>query len=352
MLGVAAGPANVHVRKGSPALKNIREWQDVDRAIFENEIVPANRPAVMRGLLRDWPAVRAGLESPSNVVSYFRQFDTGSVVNAMVGPPQINGRFFYSDDFQGFNFGSESVSISKALDTLLSLAENPQPPGIALQALHIPSVMPTFLEDNAMPLLDDDVAPRVWIGNRLMIATHFDNNHNVAGVVAGSRRFTVFPPEQVGNLYIGPLLRTPGGSPISCVDLREPDYEKYPRFREALESAEEAVLEPGDAIYIPVLWWHGVEALDSLNILVNYWWNEGVPAHHKPILSLVHTMALMSGLPDDQRDVWRTFFDHFAFQADGDPGAHLPADVPDVMGKLSSSDKDRLIAYIAERLKT
>ncbi len=333
-------------------MNNIREWQDVDRAVFENEIVPANQPAVMRGLLRDWPAVQAGGESAPSAVSYFKQFDSGSTVNAMVGPPQINGRFFYTDDYKGFNFGSENVSISKALETLLSLAENPQPPGIALQALHAPSVMPSFLEDNTMPLLDGDIAPRVWIGNRLMIATHFDNNYNIAAVVAGRRRFTVFPPEQVGNLYIGPLLRTPGGSPISCVDLRDPDYEAFPKFREALEAAQEAVLEPGDAVYIPLLWWHGVEALDSLNILVNYWWNEGAPAHHKPILSLIHTMALLAGLPAKQRDVWRTFFDHFAFQADGDPGAHLPDDLLDVMGKLSSTETDQLIAHLAERLKT
>ncbi len=342
----------MHVRVEGKALKKIEEWQGVDRAVFENEIVPANEPAVMRGLLRDWPAVRAGRESSASVVDYFKQLDAGVTVNAMVGAPQINGRFFYSDDFKGFNFGSENVSISKALDTLLSLAGNPQPPGIALQALHVPSIMPSFLEDNTMPLIDSDIAPRVWIGNRLMIATHFDNNYNIAGVVAGRRRFTVFPPEQAANLYIGPLLMTPGGSPISCVDLREPDFTRFPKFREALESAQEAVLEPGDAVYIPILWWHGVEALEPLNILANYWWNEGVPAHHKPILSLVHTMALMSGLPDDQREIWRTFFDHFAFQGDGDPGAHLPSDVPDVMGKLAPEATDRLIAYLAERMKS
>ena len=332
-------------------MKKIEEWQGVDRVVFENEILPAKRPAVLRGLLRDWPAVQAGRQSRTNVVDYFKQFDAGDPVNAMVGPPQIQGRFFYSDDFQGFNFGSETVSISTALDTLVSLADAPQPPAIALQALHAPNIMPSFLEDNTMPLLDDDIAPRLWISNRSMIATHFDNNHNIAGVVSGRRQFTVFPPDQVGNLYIGPLLRTPGGTPISIVDLRAPDHARFPKFRRALESALEAVLEPGDAIYIPILWWHGVESLDPLNILVNYWWNDGVPAHHKPILGLVHCMALMSGLPDDQRDVWRAFFDHFAFQKDGDPGAHLPPDLRDVFGDLSSAQKDQILAFVAERLK-
>ena len=333
-------------------MQKIEEWQNVDRAIFENEIFPANRPAVLRGLLRNWPAVQAGRHSQRSVVDYFKRFDSGGTVNANVGPPQIKGRFFYSDDFQGFNFESRDVSISTALDNLVSLTEAPQPPAIALQAIHVPSIMPSFLGDNTMPLIDSDIAPRIWIGNRSMIATHFDNNHNIACVVSGSRRFTVFPPDQVGNLYIGPLLRTPGGSPISVVDLHEPDYKRFPRFRQALESAQEAVLEPGDAIYIPILWWHGVESLDPLNILVNYWWNDAISAHHKPILGLIHSMTLMSGLPTDQREAWRTFFDYFAFQTDGDPGAHLPSDLRDVMGDLSSADRDQVIAFIAERLKS
>ena len=333
-------------------MQKIDEWQGVDRAVFENEILPANRPAVLRGLLRNWPAVQAGRQSQTSVVNYLKRFDTGGTINAMVGPPQIEGRFFYSDDFQGFNFESRDVSISTALDTLVSLAEAPQPPAIAMQAIDVPNIMPSFVGDNEMPLLASAIVPRIWISNRSMIAAHFDNNHNIACVVSGSRRFSVFPPDQVRNLYIGPLLRTPGGTPISTVDLRAPDHKRFPRFAEALESGQEAVLEPGDAIYIPILWWHGVESLEPLNILVNYWWNDADASHHKPILSLVHSMVLMSGLPADQREVWRMFFDYFAFQTDGDPGAHLPSDLRDVMGKLSSADRDQVIAFIAERLKS
>lgn len=333
-------------------MRQIEEWQGVDKAVFENEIFPTNQPAVLRGLLRDWPAVRAGRQSQTSVVDYFKRCDTGGIVTAMVGPPEIQGRLFYTDDFQSFNFGSKEFSVSTALDTFVSLADEAQPPAIALQAMHVPDIMPAFLPDNTMPLLASDIAPRVWISNRSMIAAHFDNNHNIACVVSGRRRFTVFPPEQVGNLYIGPLLKTPGGTPISTVDLREPDFTKFPRFRQALESAQEAVLEPGDAIYIPILWWHGVESLEALNILVNYWWSDTLPAHHKPILALIHCVALMSGLPDDQREVWRTLFNYFAFREEGDPAAHLPSDLRDVLGDLSSTDRDQVLAFVAERLKT
>ncbi len=333
-------------------MQKIEEWQGVDRAVFENEIVPANRPAVLKGLIHDWPSARAGSESAASVAEYFKKHDKGGTVNAIVGQPETEGRFFYTSDYQGFNFEPKAVPLATALNTFLTLADDPEAPAIALQAMAVSNTLPSFSNDNAMPLLDPSVEPRVWISNRSMIATHFDNNHNIACVVGGRRRFTVFPPEQLRNLYVGPLLMTPGGSPVSCVDLRNPDHEKYPKFRDALDAAQQAVLEPGDAVYIPILWWHGVESLDALNILVNYWWSDTLPAHHKPILALVHTMALMSGLPADERDTWKAFFDHFAFQEDGDPAAHLPPDVPDVMGKLSSEDRTRIMAFVAERLKT
>ncbi len=110
----------------------------MDRAIFEKEILPANRPVVLRGLLRGWPAVQAGRRSRRAVVDYFKQFDTGKAVNAILGPAEIKGRFFYCDNYQDFNFGARSVSIGTALDTLASLAEQPQPPASG------PTVWPTW----------------------------------------------------------------------------------------------------------------------------------------------------------------------------------------------------------------
>ena len=332
-------------------MRKIKEWHNVDRSVFENEIFPGNRPAVMKSLVRHWPAVEASTESSAGMVSYFKRFDTGGAVNGVVGHPRIDGRFFYSEDLKGFNFESRRVSVSAALDTLVSLIEAPEPPAIALQAIPVPDILPGFQDANSMPLLDSHIAPRVWLGNRARIATHFDNNHNIACVVSGRRRFTVFPPDQAGNLYIGPLLRTPGGSPISMVDLLAPDYSTFPKFREALESAQQAELEPGDAIFIPILWWHGVEALDRLNILVNYWWNDAESVHDKPFLSLVHSMLMLSKLPAAQRESWRALFDHFVFQTHGDPGAHLPPDVQDLQRTLSPEERDQVRALLAEHLK-
>ena len=46
-------------------------------------------------------------------------------------------------------------------------------------------------------------------------------------------------------------------------------------------------------------------------------------------------MSSLDSLPQDQRAVWRTMFDHYVFGAHGDPAAHLdPAD-RGVLGTLS-----------------
>jgi oxalate decarboxylase/phosphoglucose isomerase-like protein (cupin superfamily) len=57
------------------------------------------------------------------------------------------------------------------------------------------------------------------------------------------------------------------------VHVTAPDFDKFPRFADALDSAEEAELSPGDAIFIPRDWFHHVESLERFNILVNYWWD-------------------------------------------------------------------------------
>ena len=61
---------------------------------------------------------------------------------------------------------------------------------------------------------------------------------------------------------------------VSMVDRHHPDLERHPRFAEAMKVAQSAELEPGDAIYLPYHWWHGVDSLEPVNLFVNYRRNE------------------------------------------------------------------------------
>jgi len=147
-------------------------------------------------------------------------------------------------------------------------------------------------------------------------------------VAAGERRFTLFPPEQVGNLYIGPFGHAPTGTPISLVDLVDlgdeagPDLQRFPRFATALQAARTAVLLPGDAIYIPPLWWHHVASSQPLNLLVNYWWQP--PGAASGLGALMQARAALAAMPPVQRQAWSAMFAHWVFEADEATVAHIP----------------------------
>src|SRR6185295_12816772 len=125
-------------------------------------------------------------------------------------------------DMSGFNFTRGPAQIGATLERLLSLADQPEPPTIFLESMPAEDFLPDFAAAHPMPFVDRQYGPRVWIGNRVKVQTHFDLLYNIACVAGGSRRFTLFPPEQIANLYPGPIDFTPSGTPISMVPFVSP----------------------------------------------------------------------------------------------------------------------------------
>lgn len=313
-------------------MQAIDEFSQVCVKQFRENILPSGRPAVFRGLVADWPVVAAGLASNEEFCKYIKQFDRGYDVNTAHGPPSISGRLFYNDDLSGLNFRKGKASLSNSLDYLLQHRNDDPPPTLAIQSVVTRQYLPGFDGENRLPegIVPQGTGPRLWLGGRATIAAHYDPSENIACCVAGSRRFTLFPPEQVRNLYAGPFELTPAGATISMVDFDDPDYERYPRFREAEAAAVEAVLEPGDAIYIPYLWWHHVRSLDNVNALVNYWWEEAVDPGVDPRNAMFHAMLAVRSLPPAYRDAWRSMFEHYVFSAE--PATHLPPERQGILG--------------------
>ena len=248
------------------------------------------------------------------------------------------------------NFSRASTTLSSALEQLLKIIDQPNPHAIALQAIPIRDALKGFEDQNPQPLLDSSIAPTLWLGNRAMVAPHYDIHDNIATVVAGRRRFTLYPPEQINNLYPGPALSTPAGVPVSMVDIRQPDLEQFPNYAQAEAVAQQAILEPGDAVYIPALWWHGVESLEGLNILVNYWWGgqtQGTPSAND---SMMHSMLSIAKLSPEKREAWRQYFNYFVFQTAEDPQRHLPASLNDLVTDLSEEQQRALREFLSKRL--
>lgn len=254
-------------------LPHVREWQAPAPEQFEGEILSSGRPAVLRGVARDWPLVAAALDSADRCMAMLAAHSSAEQADVLRADPDEEGRFHYSTDGRSLNFVRGRGNIPGLLAGIRQQANAERPYALVAQGLIAERYVPGFAGSHPMPLVPASAEPRLWIGNAAKVATHNDPVENVAVVAAGRRRFTLFPPEAEDNLYMGPAHPTPAGTPVSMVHVTAPDLDRYPRFAAALESAEVAELSPGDAMFIPKNWFHHVEALEPFNILVNYWWD-------------------------------------------------------------------------------
>jgi hypothetical protein len=310
---------------------SVTEWHHVTSRQFRECIFPSHRPAILRGAVSAWPAVIAGSSSPRALAEYLLGLPQGGPVSLIAAAPSIQGRFFYRDDMHGPNFERRPAPLAVGIRALLAHLDDPQPPAIYMDSAPLPDCLPTFADAHRLDLLSPSITPRIWIGNAVKVQTHYDFSSNIACVVAGRRRFTLFPPEQLPNLYVGPMDNTLAGVPCSMVRLEAPDLDRYPRFSLALRHAQVAELGPGDALFIPYAWWHHVESLGAFNVLVNYWWNETASPLNVAD-SLLHALFAIRDLPAEQRAVWRTLFDYYVFQTSGDPLGHLAPENRGLMG--------------------
>jgi len=327
----------------------VEETGPADAARFADEIARRFRPIVLRGQAKRWPSVVAGLRSDEALVDYLKAMDRGRPAEVLIGPPEIGGRFFYDAAIEGCNFQKRFGSLSGLLDKLLSLRSEAEPIALYAGAAAADDHLSAWIDNNSLPFVLPGAKPRIWVGNRTHVSTHFDEASNVAVVVSGRRRFTLFPPEQVSNLYVGPFHHTIAGPPVSMVDIENPDFERYPKFAEALAHGLVADLDPGDALFIPPIWWHNVKATAAFNVMVNYWWGE--PHAISPMGALNHAILAMRDLAPAQRVAWRRWFDHYVFD-DAAPhaGDHLPAHALGVLAPPSDLRNARFTAQIAEGL--
>ncbi|WP_395702724.1 cupin-like domain-containing protein [Aquabacterium sp.] len=321
-----------------------------DAEAFARQVVATHRPAVIEAAVAHWPAVDAGRRSAQALAQLLARLDSGAPVDAVMVPPGRGGRIFYDDTLAGFNFLRRQLPVSAVLEQLLRYSHFDDPPAVAVQSALIADCLPGWLALHPQLLLPEGVAPRLWLGNRIVTPAHFDESRNLACVVAGRRRFTLFPPECIVDLYVGPLGHAPTGTPISLVDFAQVDAQRFPRFANALAQAWVADLAPGDALYIPPLWWHHVQSLDRFNLMVNYWWPAAGPEPGSALDALLHAVLALRPLPDEQRRAWAALFEHYVFGPAEAATAHLPADRRAFLADLDPALARQLRAFLRSKL--
>jgi len=330
--------------------QTVRERADVRPGNLPREALEPVEPLVLRGLVSDWPAVRAGTASPAAAMTYLRRFYTHATVNAVRVPARYRGRVFYNEDLSGFNFEPFRARLDEVLAKLEELLPESEADTVYVGSTTVDTCLPGFRAENDLRLGAADPLVSIWLGNRSRVAAHFDVPDNIACCVAGRRRITLFAPDQIANLYPGPVDFTPAGQIISLVDFHRPDLGRFPRFEEALRHARVVDLEPGDALVIPSMWWHHVEAQDPFNVLVNYWWRRSPRYMDSPANVLDYAMLALRDLPREQRDAWRQLFRFYVFEFSPEQLEYLPEPRRGPLGPMNEMQARRLRAQLLNRL--
>lgn len=320
-----------------------------------DELFAAKEPVVMPGLAANWPLVRAGLESSETAMELMAESYGGKPVTACIGAPEMRGRFAYDETCTSLNYATERMDLLEFFQRIQDCFGKAEHSYYYVNSLKYAAAFPGLLKSNDLTFNHEALESlpglsKIWIGTESRAPAHYDLPVNLACCLVGKRRFTLFPPDQVHNLYPGPFNPTPGGQVITMADLRNPDFDAYPRLKDALATAVVVDIEPGDVLYYPSMWWHEVEATAQFNVMVNYWWYTSPQALGNPMDVLMHAILALRDRAEPEKRAWRELFDYYIFGPSERPREHLPEACHGVLGELDETTMRRLRALVQQNL--
>ena len=330
------------------SIQQITELSSKDPDLIR-EGFQSGRPFIVRQLHSEWILVKKGKESETELKKYLHECSLKRDFVYAIGEPEQNGKIFYNKDM-GVNFVERKAALKTVLGYFDEIREAEEDVALYLSSLEIHKYFENLLTETPSYLNEDQYRAGLWIGNKIQVPLHNDFPNNVACVIGGRRKFTLIPPNQFENLYVGPIDFTPAGRAVSMVDLQNPDLDKYPKFAVALEHALTAELSPGDIIYIPSMWWHAVEGLDDFNVMLNFWWRENPTFLGGPDAAMKLAVATIRDLPHQEKQHWKQLFEYYIFNNSEENIAHIPEKSRGVLGRINSDLARKIKSYLLEVL--
>ncbi|WP_440903264.1 cupin-like domain-containing protein [Catenovulum sp. SX2] len=334
-------------------MQKIPVYSEVENEFFWQKIFVDAKPAVLKGYAFNMPLLQQN-SSDQHILDVLINSANQSPFEAFIADVSTKGRYFYNSQFNGYDFVRKPSSFRYLVDFIKSGLGKADFPHVYAGAIRIPQVFSSIREQFSLNLLSDveDKLESLWVGNKTIVPAHWDLPQNLACVLVGKRRFTLFPPEQYANMYVGPIDNTIAGQPCSLVNLHKPDLEKFPNFAEAIKHAQYYDLEAGDVIFIPSMWFHQVEGLSDIGIMANFWWREGNPNLISPMLTLNHALLSLRELPATEKRIWQQIFDHYIFSDTGKSVDHIPTNALGVLGAASSDKFEFIKQQLIKTLKS
>jgi hypothetical protein len=330
-------------------LKDVVKVEGIKACDVPAFIYNSKQPLLLKGFLNDWPMVKKGLESQKSLQNYLLKYAHGQDVVVGHGAPDIDGRIFYNEAITTLNCKAYKMSLAGLFEHINHHYNDKNPPLFYMGTTSVEAYFSNLRIENNIYIEGKSPAMNLWMGNQSTIPAHYDVPNNIACNVYGKRRFTLFPPEQIDNLYIGPLDFTPAGQSISLVDFKKPDFIKFPKFKKALEHAQVAELEAGDALFLPSMWWHHVESLAHFNLLATFWWSSTDHINDESGNALLYSVMALRNLPEDKKDIWFNLFKHYIF--DAPPLDHIPEHAKGLLNPQTASALRKFKDYLIKRLR-
>ena len=214
----------------------------VERGTFEGELLRATQPTLLGGLAKSWPA--------------YQRWTFDFLATAGTGIPVVATKSIVE------TAKTRRVTLDMG-DYIRSVLAGDEAVAGGQNQTYV-SFLPLF---EVLPKLKADVPfgelflprticdPHAWIGPAGTITgLHCDNFPNLLIQLRGRKGLLLFPPSPLNRLYQSS--KSDFGATLSLVDLRAPDWQRFPRLRELTPVV--VILHEGDAIYIPPGWWHYV----------------------------------------------------------------------------------------------
>jgi ribosomal protein L16 Arg81 hydroxylase len=241
-----------------------RALERIDAHAFSAARFTEHTPAIIVGAMDEWPAM--GKWSPDYLASVLQDREVRIAVSK-------SHKYDYNPATSAFEnltqFRKEAMGFAAFVEKIHNAAAAGE--HYYLMQRPIQNDFPELVPDVVRPRWIQDkkkVDVNLWVGSAGNVTQmHYDRDENFLAEVQGSKHIRLFDPEQTELLY--PYPKDSVMYYLSYVDCDNPDYEKFPKFREA--RAWEGVLNPGEILYLPARWWHQVRSLQDA-ISVNFWW--------------------------------------------------------------------------------
>jgi hypothetical protein len=197
----------------APDYSRVEKRPRITRSEFVTRHVIGSRPLVLTGLTRDWPAMKRW--SAQDLKTRFGHLDVEIQAERCADPNYEENKLAHRRKLRLADIGS----------------------------------LPDFCDHAELPRLSS-----FWFGPAgTNTPLHHDTVMLFHTQVVGRKRWRFISPLQTPRVYNHHGVFSP-------IDLDAPDFERYPLFRDV--KVLEAIIEPGETVYLPLGWWHQVTALD------------------------------------------------------------------------------------------